>query len=68
MWGERKMNWDAGNMDRGLEDETEGERRSELGADGRVVSAREERGEPQMEKEVRGAGDVKRGRKRRGVG
>lgn len=38
------------------------------GTDGWVVSEGEERGEPQMEKEVRGAGDVKRERKRRGVG
>lgn len=55
-------------MDRGSEDEIAGKRRSELGADGGVVSEGEERGEPQMEKEVRGAGDVKRGRKHRGVG
>ncbi len=52
----------------GSEDEIVGERRGELGADGGVVSEGEERGEPQMEKEVRGAGDVKRGRKHRGVG
>ena len=43
-------------------------KRKELGADGGVVSEGDERGKPQMEKEVRGAGDVKRGRKHRGVG
>lgn len=43
-------------------------RRRELGADGGVVSEVEERREPQMEKEVRGAGDTRRGRKHRGIG
>lgn len=56
-------------MQRGSEDEIAGRKgRVNWGADGRVVSGGEERGEPQMEKEVRGAGDVKRGRKGRGVG
>lgn len=37
------------------------------GADGGWRGREREREEPQMEKEVRGAGDVKRGRKHRGV-
>lgn len=64
----KRYKGDARNMDRGLEDEMAVKRRSELRADGGVVSEGEERTEPQMEKEVRGAGDVKRGRKHRGVG
>lgn len=64
----KRCKGDARNMDRGLEDEMAVKRRRELGADGGVMSEVEERREPQMEKEVRGAGDVKRGRKHRGIG
>lgn len=55
-------------MDRSSEYEIAMKRRSKLGADGGVVSEGEEGVEPQMEKEVRGARDVKRGRKHRGAG
>lgn len=38
-----------------------------MGADGGVVKAGEKRGEPQMEKEVKGAGVVRRGRNTEGL-